>query len=58
MQLLEILDELNSYSNEGIKKIIKNHGAKEPLFGVKVEDLKKDRQKKKGERLNADFFVL
>jgi 3-methyladenine DNA glycosylase AlkD len=37
----EVLKELESLGNEGIKKIFLRHGAKEPLFGVKIEDLKK-----------------
>ncbi len=32
--------ELESYGNEGIKKIMLKHGIKEPFFGVKVEHLK------------------
>ena len=41
MTALEILEELKSYGSESIKKIFLKHGAKEPFFGVKVEDLKK-----------------
>lgn len=37
-QLLESLEGLGS---EQIKRIYINHGAKEPLFGVKTGDLKK-----------------
>ncbi len=37
----EVLKELESYSNEGTKNIYVKHGAKEPFFGVKVQDLKK-----------------
>jgi 3-methyladenine DNA glycosylase AlkD len=36
-----IMDELKSKGNESYKKIFIKHGAKEPLYGVKVEDLKK-----------------
>lgn len=41
MTAIEILEELKSYGSESIKKIFLKHGAKEPFFGVKVEDLKK-----------------
>ncbi len=36
-----IMKELEGYGNEGIKKVFRNHGAKEPFYGVKVQDLKK-----------------
>jgi len=36
----EIMAELQSMGNEGIKKILLKHGVKEPFFGVKVEHLK------------------
>jgi len=41
MQLNEIMQQLEQYGNETTKRIFMNHGAKEPLFGVKVGDLKK-----------------
>lgn len=47
MTTSEILIELESYSSESIKKIFSKHGAKEPFFGVKVEDLKKIQKKVK-----------
>ena len=37
----EIVAELKKFGSESIKKIHLKHGAKEPFFGVKVEDLKK-----------------
>ena len=37
----EVLAALKNYGNENTKKIHLTHGAKEPLYGVKVEDLKK-----------------
>jgi 3-methyladenine DNA glycosylase AlkD len=40
MTLNEIITELKSYGNEGIKKILLKHGVQEPFFGVKVEHLK------------------
>lgn len=40
MQFHEIMQLLEQYGNETTKRIYMNHGAKEPLFGVKVADLK------------------
>ncbi len=37
----QILSELKKRGSENIKKIFLKHGAKEPFYGVKVEDLKK-----------------
>ena len=37
----QIMIELESYGSENTKKIWRNHGIKEPCFGVKVGDLKK-----------------
>lgn len=47
MTTQEILAELATYSSESIKKIFLKHGAKEPFYGVKVEDLKKIQKKLK-----------
>ncbi|PCH66793.1 MAG: DNA alkylation repair protein [Bacteroidetes bacterium] len=43
----EVLKELKSYGNEGTKKTFLNHGAKEPFYGVQVQDLKKIQKKVK-----------
>jgi 3-methyladenine DNA glycosylase AlkD len=45
MTTKEILKELKSYSSESIKKVFLKHGAREPFYGVKVEDLKKIQKK-------------
>lgn len=37
----EIVAELSKLGSETIKKVLMRHGAREPFFGVKVEDLKK-----------------
>jgi len=37
----EVMAELKAYGNETTKRIFINHGAREPLYGVKVQDLKK-----------------
>ena len=41
MTTKEILKELENYGDERTKNTLMTHGAKEPLFGVKVADLKK-----------------
>ena len=47
MTLDQVMQELESYGNDGTKRVYKNHGAKEPLFGVKVGDMKKILKKTK-----------
>jgi len=41
MTLEEIMQQLHLFGNENTKKVLVKHGAREPFFGVKVEDLKK-----------------
>lgn len=41
----EIIAELRSLGSENIKRIFMRHGAPEPIFGVKVEDLQKIRRR-------------
>ena len=41
MTASEILKKLAGLGSPGIKKTLLRHGAKEPLFGVKIEDLKR-----------------
>ncbi|MEM7599800.1 MAG: DNA alkylation repair protein [Verrucomicrobiota bacterium] len=41
MTAKSILKELESLGSDGTKRILMRHGAREPLFGVKVGDLKK-----------------
>ncbi len=40
MKLDEIMQQLQGWGSESIKKTLVNHGAREPFFGVKVEYLK------------------
>jgi 3-methyladenine DNA glycosylase AlkD len=55
--LKQIMDELESVGNENTKKIFLKHGAKEPFFGVKVEDLKKIQKRvKKNYELSKELF--
>lgn len=37
----EVLAELATLGNETTKKVLMRHGAREPFYGVKIEDLKK-----------------
>ena len=50
MKTTEILKELKSLGSQSIKNVLVKHGAKEPFYGVKVEDLKKISKKIKGDQ--------
>jgi 3-methyladenine DNA glycosylase AlkD len=53
----EILEELKPLGLDSYKKVLRNHGIPEPLFGVKVENLKKIQKRiKKDYRLALDLF--
>jgi len=53
----EILEEIKSYSSESIKKTLLKHGAREPFYGVKVEDLKKIQKRiKKDYKLSLELY--
>src|SRR5882757_704704 len=45
MTATEIVEALRSLGSESIKRTLMKHGAQEPFFGVKVEDLQKIRKK-------------
>lgn len=58
MTLKEILIELENYGDEAIKKIYMNHGAKEPLYGVRIQDMKKIVKKvKKNHELSLELYA-
>jgi 3-methyladenine DNA glycosylase AlkD len=58
MTVEAILTELKAKGNQGVKKILLKHGIKEPLFGVKVEDLKVIQKKiKKDYQLAKDLYA-
>ncbi len=58
MTVDEVLNELAGYGNEGTKKVFVKHGAKEPFFGVKVQDLKKIQKKvKKHHELSLALYA-
>lgn len=53
----EVLQELKTYGSDSTKKIFINHGACEPLYGVKVQDLKKIQKKiKKDYKLSLELY--
>ncbi len=58
MTTKEILSELEECGNEQTKCTYLKHGAKEPLFGVKVQDLKKILKKtKKNHELSLELYA-
>lgn len=57
MTLKEVMKELESYGNEQTKSTLLKHGAQEPFFGVKVQDLKKILKKtKKNHELSLQLY--
>lgn len=53
----EILNELSKLGNTNTKKVLINHGAKEPFYGVKVADLKNIHKRiKKDYKLSLELF--
>jgi len=53
----EIVQELKPLGSENIKKVLLKHGIKEPLLGVKVEELKKIQKRiKKDYQLALDLY--
>lgn len=57
MTVEEVLAELKKMGSESTKKIFLKHGAREPYFGVKVQDLKKIMKKvKKNYELSLKLF--
>jgi len=53
----EIVKQLKPLGAESYKKILRNHGVPEPLFGVKIEELKKIQKRvKKDYQLALDLY--
>lgn len=53
----DILKELESYGNQSTKNTFLKHGAREPFFGVKVQDMKKILKKtKKNHELSLALY--
>lgn len=58
MTLNEVMQELESYGDANTKKTLMKHGAQEPFFGVKVQDLKKILKKtKKNHELSLELYA-
>jgi 3-methyladenine DNA glycosylase AlkD len=58
MTTQEVMTELKKKGSDSIKKILLNHGAEEPLFGVKVADLKIIQKKvKKDNQLAKELYA-
>ena len=58
MTTAEILKELENYGDAQTKKTLMRHGAREPFFGVKVQDLKKILKKtKKNHELSLELYA-
>ena len=52
-----ILKELESLGSESYRRTMMNHGARDPIFGVKISELQKIRKRiKKNYRLALDLF--
>jgi 3-methyladenine DNA glycosylase AlkD len=57
MTVQEVLKELEAFGDESTKNTLMKHGAKEPFFGVKVQDLKKILKKtKKNHKLSLALY--
>jgi 3-methyladenine DNA glycosylase AlkD len=57
MTAKEILEELRPLGTAGYKKVLTNHGIREPFFGVKIEDLKKIQKRiKRDYQLALDLY--
>src|SRR5207253_3957945 len=58
MTAAEIVKQLKTMGNESYKRTMMNHGIKEPIFGVKIEDMKNKFQKtiKKDYQLALDLY--
>lgn len=57
MNAAEIVKQLKPLGTDSYKKVLLNHGVKEPLFGVKIAELKKIQKKiKKDYRLALDLY--
>lgn len=58
MTLQEVLTELEARGDDQTKKTLMKHGAREPFFGVKVQELKKILKKtKKNHELSLELFA-
>ena len=57
MTAQEIVSQLEALGSEGYRRILRNHGLDQPMFGVKVEELKKFQKAiKKDYQLALDLY--
>jgi 3-methyladenine DNA glycosylase AlkD len=57
MTAKDIVEELRTLGAESIKKVLRNHGVREPFFGVKIGDMKKIQKRiKKDYQLALDLY--
>lgn len=57
MTAAEIVQQLKSLGTDAYKKIMRNHGVEEPVFGVKIEELKKIQKRVKQDyQLALDLY--
>jgi 3-methyladenine DNA glycosylase AlkD len=57
MTAQDVLNEIKPLGRDSYKKVLLNHGIKEPCFGVKIEDMKKIQKRvKKDYQLALDLF--
>lgn len=57
MTAKEILEQLKPLGLDSYKKVMLNHGVKEPIYGVKIEELKKFQKRiKKNYQLALDLY--
>jgi 3-methyladenine DNA glycosylase AlkD len=57
MNAQQVIEELRPLGTESYRKILLNHGVKEPVFGVKIEDMKKIQKRvKKDHQLALDLY--
>jgi 3-methyladenine DNA glycosylase AlkD len=57
MSVKEIMDELKALGSDSYKRVLMSHGAREPMFGVKIEHLKRIQKRiKKNYQLSLDLF--
>lgn len=57
MTAAEVMDQLKPLGRDTYKKVLRTHGVPEPVFGVKIEDLKKIQKRiKKDYQLALDLY--
>lgn len=57
MTAQEIVSRLEPLGTEGYRRILRNHGVADPMFGVKIEELKKiEKAVKKNYQLSLELF--